>query len=64
VFADSARPELVPNLSDVKMLGASGNQTCALTIDGSLFCWGDNENGLLGDGALLHTGVPAPVPGL
>jgi alpha-tubulin suppressor-like RCC1 family protein len=40
-----------------------GDHTCAVKQDGSLWCWGRNTWGPLGDGVPRVTGVPAPVVG-
>ncbi len=37
---------------------------CALALDGSVFCWGDNEFGQLGDGTMVNSPVPVAVRGL
>lgn len=34
-------------------IGATVNGTCALLVDGRIFCWGSNLNGELGDGGVL-----------
>ena len=40
---------------DLKLfdIGATVNGTCALLVDGRIFCWGSNLNGELGDGGVL-----------
>jgi alpha-tubulin suppressor-like RCC1 family protein len=35
--------------------------TCVVWIDGSVFCWGNNEGGQLGDGTRLDHTTPAPA---
>ena len=42
--------------------GGSGH-TCALTVDGVAFCWGDNTEGALGDNSLTSRMTPVPVSG-
>ena len=32
--------------------------------DGSVYCWGSNENGQLGNRTTIHGGTPLPVYGL
>jgi alpha-tubulin suppressor-like RCC1 family protein len=40
-------------------VGAGGRHSCALTTDGSVYCWGENLRGELGDGT--QTGSLTPV---
>lgn len=47
----SGSPVAINGLTDVKRLFAGQSATCALTGGGQLHCWGDNNNGLLGDGS-------------
>src|SRR5205807_3328337 len=37
--------------------------TCALTISGAAYCWGNNVDGRLGDGTTIDRATPAPVTG-
>jgi alpha-tubulin suppressor-like RCC1 family protein len=36
--------------------------SCALTPDGTAYCWGDNSYGQIGDGGTTLAGHPAPIP--
>jgi alpha-tubulin suppressor-like RCC1 family protein len=52
-----APPEAVP-LSDGAVAIATGSRhTCALLVDGTLRCWGDNEQGQLGYGHPVSIGL-------
>lgn len=57
-------PETVVDLSDVKVLGAGRNTACAFSGDGSTYCWGENNEGSIGNGTADSQEVqmrPTPV---
>jgi alpha-tubulin suppressor-like RCC1 family protein/uncharacterized protein YjdB len=55
----SAQPVAVSGLPAVRALYAGGLQTCALTADGTAYCWGGDRYGQIGDGGgVTHTGMP------
>jgi alpha-tubulin suppressor-like RCC1 family protein len=62
----SAQPAPVPGVTDVVQLAAGANCSYALTADGRVYAWGENNKGQLGLGASdgeAHT-APALIPGL
>ncbi|HEY1553290.1 MAG TPA: hypothetical protein VGF94_00580 [Kofleriaceae bacterium] len=51
-----------PAQGDWLAVSANGNTTCAIALDQSLWCWGDNANGQVGVGASdAEIAVPARV---
>lgn len=58
---DSGVAAVVPGLTDVAQVEAGVNNTCARTSAGALFCWGDNIDGQIGDGATTDRASPVAV---
>lgn len=57
-------PQLVPGLSGVKSVSASGNHTLAVASCGGVnvvWAWGDNSTGELGDGTTNNRATPVAV---
>ena len=48
----------------VAEVSAGAFHTCARKIDGTLWCWGDNRYGQLGDGTTISRATPAQVMAL
>lgn len=49
---------------DVALVALGGSHSCALKTDGTLWCWGDNDNGQLGDGTTAGKALPVQVTSL
>ncbi|MGA2452425.1 MAG: choice-of-anchor D domain-containing protein [Solirubrobacteraceae bacterium] len=61
---ETAKPEVVPGLSNVKEIAAGCDASYALLENGTVEAWGYNEYGELGDGTKTERKAPVPVPGL
>ncbi|MBU1410317.1 DUF4215 domain-containing protein [Myxococcota bacterium] len=61
----TANPVAVTSLSSgVLRVGAGGYHSCALKSDGSVWCWGRNAQGQLGDGTNVDRLTPVQVTGI
>lgn len=59
-------PERIPSLSGVRELAAGANSyhVCARKDDATVWCWGSNQSGTIGDGTTQNRPSPTQVPGL
>lgn len=57
-------PIEVAGLTNVRAVSTGLNHSCAMLNDGTARCWGDNANGVLGDGTTNQSNVPVTVGGL
>lgn len=55
--SDAATLSLIPSLTGIAAIVAGGQQACAVTQDGALFCWGDTNFG-------APITAPTPVTGI
>ena len=58
------RPVAVVGLGPVRQIGAGFYDTCALQMDGDVYCWGSDRQGMLGNTSPRAFGVPTKVSGL
>ena len=63
-FDCSSSPVAVSGNIQFTSIAVGLEHMCALALDGSVFCWGDNEFGGLGDGTMVNSPVPVAVQGL
>ncbi len=64
-FMDRSLPTAVVGLdADVRALAAGWKHTCAILAGDGILCWGQNDQGQLGDGSRAGSGVPVEVAGL
>ena len=63
-------PVRVQSALRFRQVSAGATHTCALTVDGALYCWGTDVSGVLGDAALTElcqgtrcSATPVPVGG-
>ena len=52
------RPQLVSGGLKFLRIAAGGGHTCAVAVDGHIYCWGDNQYGQLGDPAAPAASAP------
>lgn len=56
--------EIAGRTADWARVSAGGYATCAIKVDGRLFCWGSDQRGTLGDGGgTVSRSVPGEVAG-
>jgi alpha-tubulin suppressor-like RCC1 family protein len=55
-------PTPVADLTTAVAINAYSTNTCALRVDGAVFCWGDNTFGQIGDGTTSDSSTPVAVP--
>ena len=55
---------LVPGLTDVAAIAAGDLSSCAVVRGGSVYCWGVNTYGQLGDGTTTDSALPVAVAGV
>jgi alpha-tubulin suppressor-like RCC1 family protein len=61
----SASPLRVDTLgSSVRTVAVGGSDSCAILDDGTLYCWGNNSSGTIGDATSTDRHEPVQVPGL
>ncbi|HEX6357599.1 hypothetical protein [Actinophytocola sp.] len=63
-YAGSAVPVPVVGLTGVTAISAGGSSAYALRADGTVWAWGSNFFGNLGNGTRADSNVPVRVPGL
>jgi alpha-tubulin suppressor-like RCC1 family protein len=64
VFRDTSNvPRVVSGGLTFTSLGAGYENTCALGTQGTIYCWGSNNAGRLGDGTWTDRAIPGPVTG-
>lgn len=58
------KPYRVEGIENIKDIAAGDSHIAALKEDGSLWAWGENSSGQLGDGGKYIQRIPQEVPGL
>lgn len=61
---DYERPTRIANIENVAELRAGEDHVCAKKSDGTLWCWGHNWGGQLGNGTTTPSSAAVPVSGL
>ncbi|HEU4510285.1 MAG TPA: S8 family serine peptidase [Pyrinomonadaceae bacterium] len=63
-FSQNPTPLQIPNFGNVSAVAAGAAHGVALKTDGSVWCWGNNFEGQLGDGSQITRLAPVRVLGL
>jgi alpha-tubulin suppressor-like RCC1 family protein len=58
---DQTLPQMVPGVANAVEVVAGRGHTCARSGDGSVFCWGVNDRGQVGNGSMMATPAPAMI---
>lgn len=61
ILGNNNHPNQVGNDSDWQTISAGGNFTLAIKTDGSLWAWGQNFYGALGDGTIVDSAAPIQI---
>ncbi|EJW15454.1 alpha/beta hydrolase [Paenibacillus alvei] len=59
-----SKPEQVKHLTDIIAIAAKDNSSYALKKDGTVWAWGNNREGQLGDATTTNRSVPVQVVGV
>jgi len=57
----STAPSTVTTISQITGIATGKTFTCAVSVDGTVYCWGDNSRGQLGNGSISPLPTPTPV---
>lgn len=60
-LSNSTVPVQVKNLSDVAVIGGGGFHSLGLKSEGTVWAWGRNNSGQLGDGTTKDSAIPVQV---
>jgi alpha-tubulin suppressor-like RCC1 family protein len=63
-YVDAQHPVTVLDLDQVSEVSLGQYFSCALRLDGTVVCWGYNNQGQTGDGSTSEIALPHAVPGL
>lgn len=63
-FTSTGLPTAVPGVSGVQNVASGSDYTCALHLNGTATCWGNNSVGQLGHGTMGGSAGPAAVVAL
>ena len=61
---EALEPTVIAGLNDVIAASTGGNYSVALKKDGTVWAWGLNRTGQLGNGTTQDSAVPRKIPGL